>query len=396
MRRLTRLVPRREERGASVAIVAMLFTCLIGGAGLSIDAGNLAYQRSRLQSSADSAAIAIAQDCALKKASCTNSGAASTANYFASENSSGGTVSIPGGTSTGAGSVRVKVDKTVATKFFGAVGVHSKNVSAQAKATWTGHPTEGTTMLPMAVPACMYQNNLPPATTPLLLRSDVVSVTFNVIVQGGSLGRLITTLLGDLLGVTESCTTPEGLNLKVLRGPIWLSGLEGAVNGIFNWNSSVCNMHLGTIDGFLGSTASAVIPSNCINKLGNSIQKGQIITLPVYEPSISLEQLGLEMDAVVCVLGICPVQSVKIPPRIGVKVLGFAPFKITGWNFPGNSNPDPNAPACSSITLLTHPAASVGCNGIQGYFVKSMQRDPNFEYGPAGKDFGANNVKLSE
>lgn len=373
-------------------MVALLMTVLLASVGLGVDTGSLALQGSRVQHSADAAAAAIAQDCVLGKSTCSAAGAANTATYFANQNSSGGTATVPGGASPTAGIVRVKVEKTVPTNFFAFIGVSSKPVSASATATWGGNPTEGAPVLPMGVPWCMYQGNLPPSTTPLLLRSDVISVVFNVIVQGGVAGRVITTLLGDLLGVTEACTSPTGVNLKMLRGPIWLSGLEGTVNGAFNWNSSVCNMHLGTVDGFLGSTTSAVIPSNCMNKLGNQIKRGQVVMLPVYVPSISLQQLGLEMD--VCLpLAIC---SAKVPPRIGVKVVGFAPFKITGWNYSGNSQPDPNAPACASINLLTHPSASVGCNGIQGYFVKSMQANADFTYAPDGMDLGANVVKLSE
>lgn len=388
---MRRLSGSRDERGISTVIIGLFMACLVAAIGLGVDTGSLRYQKSRVQHSADNAALAIAQDCALNKSTCSTSGAANTATYFANQNSEGGTVSIPGGVETSSTSVTVRVDKTIQTKFFGALGINSKDVSAQAKASWNGHPKEGASMLPMGVPYCMYKANLPPATTPLLLRSDVISVIFNVVVQGGAGGRLITTLLGDLLDVTDSCTSPTGVNLKMLRGPIWLSGLEGAVNGAINWNSSVCNMHLGTIDGFLGSTMSAVIPSNCINKLGNQIKRGQIILLPVYIPSMSLTQLGLEMDA--CSVAIC---SAKVPPRLGVKVLGFAPFKITGWTFSGNSQPDPNAPACFSIHLLVHPPASIGCNGIQGYFVKSMQRDPDFTYSPDSGDFGANSVVLSE
>lgn len=388
---IQRMAARRDERGVATVIIAIGMTFLLASAGLGIDTGSLAYQRSRVQHSADAAAVAIAQDCVLNKSTCTPAGAKSTAEYFATQNSAGGTATIPGGVAPTSGSVTVKVDKSIQTSLFKAVGIDSKPVGAQSKATWGGHPSEGTAMLPFGIPWCMYKANQPPSTTPLLLRSDVVNVLFNVIVQGGVLGRIITTLLGDVLGITDTCTSPEGVNLKMLRGPIWLSGLEGAVNGIFNWNSSVCNMHLGTIDGFLGATASAVIPSNCINKLGNQIKQGQVVILPVYVPSITLEQLGLEMDA--CALGIC---SAKVPPRLGVKVLGFAPFKITGWNFSGNTQLDPNAPACSSINLLTHPSASVGCNGIQGYFVKSMQRDANFTYTPDAADLGANDVMLTE
>lgn len=378
-----------REQGVTAVLLTMMMTLLIASAGVGVDTASLAFQRGRVQHSADAAAMAVAQDCALQNSACTAAGARSTGTYYANQNSPGGVVPADGVSLTST-SVRVDVDRATQTPLMGVVGVPNKVVHASATATWNGHPLEGTTMLPMGVPYCMYKNNLPPATTPILLRSDVISVVFNVIVQGGAAGRLITTLLGDLLSVTDSCTTPEGVNLKMLRGPIWLSGLEGAVNGAFNWNSSVCNMHLGTIDGFLGSTVSSVIPSNCVNRLGTMIKKGQIITLPIYQPSISLQQLGLEMDA--CLLGIC---SAKIPPRLGVKVIGFAPFRITGWNYPTNSNPDPTAPACFAIDLLVHPAASIGCNGIQGYFLKTVQTDPNFTYSPTAGDYGANSVILS-
>lgn len=386
---------RPDERGATTVVVAMLLTTMVAALGIGIDTSSMAYQRTRIQHAADAAVSAIALDCAEGKTGCSQAGAQSTANYFVTQNAGSGTATIPGTVNTSSASVTVKVDKTVNTGFFGLLGNGSKSVSASATATYTGHPLEGAPMLPMAVPYCMWKANQAPATTPLLLRSDLVSVVFNVIVQGGTAGRLITGLLGELVNVTESCTTPEGLNLKMLRGPIWLSGVEEAVNSTFNWNSSVCNMRVGTIDGFLGSTLSSVIPSNCVNKLGSQIKKNQIILVPIYRPSISLDKLGLEVEVDVCVLSICTYKT-KVPPRIGVKVLGFAPFKITGWNFPTNSNPDPNAPACAAITLLTHPPASVGCQGIQGYFVKSFTRDPEFTYSPTGANLGAYSVAISE
>lgn len=385
---------RSEERGATAVVVGMLMTALVAAAGIGIDTSNMAYQRTRIQHSADAAVNAIALDCAQGKTTCSQAGAQSTANYFVVQNSGSGTATIPGTVNASSTSVTVKVDKTVNTGFFGLLGIGSKSVQASATATYSGHPVEGAPMLPMAVPYCMWKANQAPATTPILLRSDLISVVFNVIVQGGAVGRLITGLLGELLNVTDSCTSPEGVNLKMLRGPIWLSGIEDALHSTFNWNSSVCNMKVGTIDGFLGSTVSSVIPSNCITKLGSSIKKNQVILVPIYQPSITLDQLGLELVVDVCILSICTYKT-KIPPRIGVKVLGFAPFKITGWNFPTNSNPDPNAPLCGAINLLTHPPASVGCQGIQGYFVKSFTRDPDFTYSPTGADFGASSVAIS-
>jgi hypothetical protein len=94
--------------------------------------------------------------------------------------------------------------------------------------------------------------------------------------------------------------------------------------------------------------------------------------------------------------GVTAACSAKIPPRIGIKVVGFAPFKITGWSYPTNANPDPNAPVCSSIDLLVHPPASIGCNGIQGYFVKTLQASSDFTYSPDGADLGAGSVTLTD
>lgn len=391
---MNRLRNPRDERGVAAIFFGLSLAILMAGLGLSMDIGNVSYQDMRAQQAADTAARQIAGSCA-KDGVGTTECATSQASIIVARTfpSAVTTPTISSPTKL----VTVTVDKDIPTTLLSLIGIRSKHVRATAKASWNnGFPVDGTPVLPMGVPYCMYKNNLPPATARLLLRTDVVSVVFNVIVQGGVAGRVITTLLGDLAGITESCTPPPGyatggLNLRMLRGPIWLSGLEGAVNGLFNWNSSICNMHLGTISGFLGSTVSSVIPPPCVNKLGSQIKKGQLVLLPVYVPSMTFDKLGLEMDA--CLLGIC---SAKVPPRIGVKVLGFTPFRITGWKFPGNSQPDPAAPACASITLLVHPSASVGCNGIQGYFLKSITRDPNFTYGPAGADFGASSVKLTQ
>jgi Flp pilus assembly protein TadG len=370
----------------SAIIVALAMSVLFGSAALSVDYGHMVLERRNAQNAADAAARAVATDCVLKRSTCSTD--ATTRTTIVARNA--GSTATSTGSKVGT-SYTVDVAKPVDMAFAKLWGNSTNTVHAHAKATWGGFPVEGAPMLPMAIPYCTYKNNEPPATTPILLRSDVISVVFNVIVQGGTLGRAITTLLGELTGVTESCASSTGLNLKMIRGPIWMSGLEGTLHGTFVWNSSVCNMKTGTIDGFLGSTTSAVIPSSCVNKLGTMIKKGQVITLPIYEPSISLDKLGLELDG--CLLGVC---SAKIPPRIGVKVLGFAPFKITGWNYPNNVNLDPNAPPCAAINLLTHPPASVGCAGIQGYFVKSMMRDPDWTYSPNGVDLGASSVTMSE
>ena len=381
----------RDERGVTAVFIAILMVVLTGMVAFSVDLGTIAWEHRRAQNAADASSLAIAADCSLGNVlGCTAVGALGTAQTLTNQNANGATPALPVPNMVDS-TVRVTVGKDVSLTFARVFGLSTVHVSATAKATWVGHPVEGSPFLPLAVPYCLYKNNLPPATTPLLLRSDLISAVFNVVVQGGVLGRLLSNLLGDLSPAQESCKNPDGNDVVMLRGPVWLSGIEGTVNGIFNWNSSTCNMHLDDINAFVGGLSSALIPSNCINKLGNQIKQGQIITLPVYLPAnnlLNVGPLGLQLN----LLGL----SVPVPPKLGVNVIGFAPFKITGWNYPGNVQLDPNAPACAALVFNVNPAVSIGCNGIQGYFVKNMQADPNFTYTPDGTDLGANGVRLIE
>ena len=381
-----------SDRGVTTVFIAIMMVVLTGMVAFSVDFGTISWEHKRAQNAADASALAIAADCSAGNVlGCSTVGALTTAQTLTTQNANGATPALPVPNMADS-TARVTVGRDVSMTFARVFGLSTVHVSATAKATWVGHPVEGSPFLPLAVPYCLYKNNLPPATTPLLLRSDLISAVFNVVVQGGVLGRVLSTLLGDLAPAQESCTNPDGNDVvMLLRGPVWLSGIDGTVNGTYNWNSSICNMHLDYIKAFVGGTSSALIPSNCVNKLGNQIKQGQIITLPVYLPAnnlLSVGTLGFQLDD----LGL----SVVVPPRLGVNVIGFAPFRITGWNYPGNVQLDPNAPACADLVLDVHPAVSIGCDGIQGYFVKNMQADPNFAYTPDGTDLGANGVRLIE
>jgi hypothetical protein len=71
-----------------------------------------------------------------------------------------------------------------------------------------------------------------------------------------------------------------------------------------------------------------------------------------------------------------------------MKIVGFAPFKITGWNEPGNAKVDSSAtPACANILYLL---STITCQGIQGYFVRSAVMDPDqvFAYNSSAPDLG--------
>ena len=104
---MQRHVRRRDERGVTTVMIALLATTLIAAVGMSVDVGNAYVQRQRLQTATDNAALAIAQDCALYRTTCTSSGGAATANLVVSQNIQGATTTVPGTVSSSASSVKV-------------------------------------------------------------------------------------------------------------------------------------------------------------------------------------------------------------------------------------------------------------------------------------------------
>ncbi len=88
---------RRDERGVTTVMIALLATTLIAAVGMSVDVGNAYSQRQRLQTATDNAALAIAQDCALYRSTCTTAGtnpAKATADLVVGQNISGASTTV--------------------------------------------------------------------------------------------------------------------------------------------------------------------------------------------------------------------------------------------------------------------------------------------------------------
>ena len=64
MRSLIRSRIRRDDAGATIVIVSLMMTVVLGMGALVIDVGQLYAERRELQNGADAAALAVAQDCA--------------------------------------------------------------------------------------------------------------------------------------------------------------------------------------------------------------------------------------------------------------------------------------------------------------------------------------------
>jgi len=355
---------RSRERGVTTVMIGLLATTLIASVGMSVDVGNAYVQRQRLQTATDNAALAIAQDCALYRSTCTTGGtnpAKATADLVVSQNIGGASTSVTGPVSPTSTSVKVTSTKSIPFSFASVIGVAPKTATVTATATWDKAPQEGYPLLPMAVGYCQYKANAFPATNHILIRTDLLSAT---------LKGLIATL--NLLGIpltnffpASTCTGSQGNTLNMSNGAVWLTALVDALDLFDISNMSLCNMKVKIFTTMLVTAVTPVIaPTACVNKL----KVGTIAMMPIYESISPLTVLS---------------------SSITLRIVGFAPFKITGWQEPGNAKNDATAsPSCLNILTLT-------CQGIQGYFVRSVVQDPDqvFAYDDDAPDLGG--VKLT-
>lgn len=433
-----------DERGASAVFFGLALVVLIAALGLSVDIGNVQYQQTRAQHAADAAARQVASACALSLTSAACMDYQATATSTAADSVEDATVTghAPAGTSA-----TVDVSKVVNTPLLGAIGITSKDVSATATANWNNYPIEGAPILPIGISRCTYLNHQPPAgvledpADRVNLRTDTLqnlSSTLNPLLASTYLlaRSPLSAVTNQLIGTqaTETCTASTGATITMLQGAIWLTGLAGVLGYS---QSAECDIRIQyDVVTYASALASGLIPPTCRNRLGTTINVGDTILLPVYEPQSALaSSLGLRTKTCATVstaLGAATINDVclEVPPQIGVKIVGFAPFTVTGWTYPGNVNTDASV-TCNSINavvpvqgtlssllgplgligslamtvlntlvfnLLTNTAnlpLAVGCNGIQGYFTHSFTKDPNFTYSPTGPNYGAQAVRLT-
>lgn len=431
----------RDERGASAVFMGLAITVLVAAVGLAVDIGNVEYQATKAQHAADAAARRVAVACAKKEAAC--EAPVATAQTVAAQNIDGASVSA----SVTAPQVDVSVTKTIDTPLLSLIGVRSKDVAATARASWNGgFPTEGYPVLPLGVSYCTWKNNSAAAGTAteadpanhMAIRTDTLQSLRNILSPlNGTLSVLRLDSLMNMLGTssTDACTDTDGTQLLTFKGGIWLTGehvITGLLSGTWEETNS-CRVRIGNdLSTFLAGAESALfIPSGCASKIGQNkpVHVGSTILLPVYKPASTLQnRLGFKLST--CVgLGtkLGSLTCLELPPKIGVQIVGFAPFTVTGWKYPGApaGYPDP-AVGCPNTSWSLNPyaivnetftllekllnvvsqlltnllgigtlTASLACNGLHGYFTKTFTRDPNFTYSTGGVNLGASDVRLT-
>ena len=270
MRRLIELLGRGERGGVSV-IVALSLVVLLGAAAIVVDTGALYAERAELQSGADAAALAIAQECA--DGSC--AGPAATGQALANQNSKDGAsdAALLSLTST---SVRVQTTTrdgvtgagSLALRFAPLLGIDSETVSATSAASW-GSPAAGPAMLPLAFAPCVFQ----------------LDGAIQVIQTHGT--------------STPKCTStsPSG---QVLPGGFgWLAHPDGTCTATVNLDNPTS----------MSGNSGTSIPEVCKAVLTSLV--GEEVILPVYEDKNGSGASGTYI------------------------IQGWAAFRVLGWRFPG-------------------------------------------------------------
>jgi Flp pilus assembly protein TadG len=165
IRRLVGRATRRlgDERGAVAVVLSLLMVPMLGFAAIAVDVGALYAERARLQTAADAAAFAVAQDCA--RGACGDMVGTATDVVRAND---GDATSAPPVLSSAPLSVRVTGSTPVEHWFAPVIGFDSTAVSATATVGW-GSPDAGTAVLPLTFSWCEFKRQtnggLPSATT---------------------------------------------------------------------------------------------------------------------------------------------------------------------------------------------------------------------------------------
>jgi hypothetical protein len=154
----------REERGVTAVLFALVLVPLLGFAAIAVDVNAVYAERARLQTAADAAALAVAQDCA--RGNCGDMQATADAMVTANDPD---VTTAPPVLSNSPLSVTVSGDKPTRHWFAPVLGIDATQVRASATVAW-GEPGAGTAVLPLTFSWCEFSaqtgGGLPSSTTP--------------------------------------------------------------------------------------------------------------------------------------------------------------------------------------------------------------------------------------
>ena len=357
--------PDRDERGATIVIVAITMTVILSMGALTVDYGSLSLEKRRVQNAADASARVIARDCYLKKVTCTSSFGSTGAPSYVLTNagtSAGGLV-----TQRTSKKVEVRVSKSVDYTFARLLGEYSGAVDGVAQAAWDYVPTQAENFLPVGINVCsfmeMTSNNVTFPSSTQVLRSDMWTQA--------------------TLPAVSSCTGPNGTTVtNQVKGSMMFTGLLGLVDVI---DLNACNYRVTLVSTLNGSLTNTLLPPVfCYTKI-RALHPGDTITVPIYQTTgITTAALKLNLSA---------------------KIIGFAAFQIESWRFDSvldllglnllglnSSNATQSANFGTCIALLCKA-------GVKGKFVRMTNDTAATAYTKAGGlniDLGIVKIRLED
>ncbi|MET3933127.1 pilus assembly protein TadG-related protein [Arthrobacter sp. OAP107] len=285
-----------HEDGAVAVMTALLMVVLLGMSAIVVDIGMLYAERAQLQSGADAAALAIAQDCATAQCGDYVATARTLANANANDSRSAAAPVIAGNTVTVQTSTVTRDGGTAVRHWFAPIlGIDSTRVVASAKASW-GSPSKAT-VFPFTAPTCLF--NQTPTNTEIWITSASACI--------GAAGTRLPGAFGWLdEDGKKNCRASVDIDQTILGGAPGKSGPQNCnIDGttillpVYDQKSGQGNNVTYVIHGFAAFRVTAHSwpshqlnqPPDCNNCTG---VKGRFITLVSLQDlqSFGVEELG--------------------------------------------------------------------------------------------------------
>lgn len=331
MPRLTRVTVRRDRGAASVWVAVLMIPMLIVAA-LGVDVGAMHADEQRLQTGADAAALAIAQECAVR--SCTTATAAATAQHMASANTPMADSVIGRVDELRPGWVEVSTASQREHWFAPVMGVDETSLGASSAAAW-GYPTGGPGVMPFALSWCELVSQAGAGYAPIRDASGrVVGIR---IPPDAQRVRILATKSSD-----TGCTGPSG---NVVPGGFgWLDPTDG------------CGETVTSISTWAPSDPGTAPPNGC-SPSDFSRWIGQVIYVPVFDVA-----RGQGNNA-------------------AYDIFGYVAFRLEAYHFTGQYD------------AIGHGCVrDQRC--IVGTFLNYADLDSDFDFSVTGPQMGASIVEL--
>ena len=334
MQRLNRL---RGDRGAVAVWVAVLMVPMMIVAALAIDIGSLHADRQRLQTGADAAALAIAQQCA--GGECGDEDATAQELADANEPQGGPVVADVVELDTGAGYVEVETNSERGL-WFGRFAGQTEAVQARAGAASWGSPGGGRSTVPFIFNSCELG---PFGKNVLEVDATGAVVGLRPAAEGVTV-RLEQTQVSN----TTQCGVPNSGNF-----------LPGGFGWLQDDAQDDCTV-VTQVDDYVPSGDGGSQAGKCNEWLAAHTGTGEELLLPVFDQARKADK--------------------------SYRVVGYVAVTLDRYQFQGQN--------CFPMDPCPSPKPGNGAGWLEVTPVRFVAHDADFETSPTAPDLGAQIVEL--